>query len=322
MTHFITVAEDDDGQRLDRWLKKQGIPYALIQKLIRKGAVRVDDKRIKADVKLQAGQNVRIPNVSDMPAHVQEKVSEKDASFMRSLIIYDDGDIIAINKPQGIATQGGSKVLKHIDGMLDALQNKKGIKPKLIHRLDKDTSGVLLLARSADMVRALGQIFKGRNIRKIYWAITISAPDMNDGEITAPIGPMVGGDKEKMGVDPDNGQVAKTSFEVIERAGKKLAFVAFSPKTGRKHQIRVHSTYMGCPILGDNKYTDETRDVDVALSSKKLHLHAYRLTFKHPKTSKVVDIQASLPADLEASWKALGFSVHLGQNIFEDIVVE
>jgi 23S rRNA pseudouridine955/2504/2580 synthase len=322
----ITVATDDDGQRLDRWIKRHApeIPFGLAQKLMRKGQVRVDGKRAKPDTRLIAGQDIRLPPVEDKQMGDKYRLNEKDEKLMKSLVIYDDGDILAINKPFGIATQGGMNIGRHIDGMLEALVNDDGVKPRLVHRLDRDTSGVLLLARSADMARHMGKIFSGRHIRKIYWAITVPAPDMNDGEIRAPLGKGTGVEKDKMVVDEENGQSAATLFEVIDRAGKQAAFVAFWPKTGRTHQIRAHAAFMGCPIAGDEKYArvrgaDEKKpEVVVEGLSKRLHLHAAEISFAHPRTGKNLLIKAPLPDDLKKSWKGLGFAEKTPASLFPE----
>ena len=311
----IEVTGDEDGQRIDRWLSKhlEGVPFSLLQKVMRKGQVRVDGKRVKTNTRIKEGQIVRVPPVAHRdPKH--KKLSQDDAWFMRSLVIYDDGEIIAINKPSGLATQGGTNIKRHVDGMLSALDNDEGVTPRLVHRLDKDTSGVLLLARSSNMARDMGKIFKGRDIKKIYWALVSPAPDMNNGEIRAPIHKAGGFNKEKMVVDAEEGLPATTLFDVIDRAHKQAAFVAFWPRTGRTHQIRVHAEHLGSPIIGDRKYNfkdieHEHEEIildDVSLGER-LHLHAREISFKHPKLKKIITIQADLPNDLQKSWQSLGF---------------
>lgn len=324
--YHIEVSEDEDNQRLDRFLQKhlKGTPFGLLQKLMRKGQIRVDSKRVKASTRLEAGQSVRIPPMEDKKIEDSNKISEKDVELIRSLVIYDDGDIIAINKPAGLATQGGTNVNRHIDGMLDALikkdgSNKDGIRPRLVHRLDKDTSGVLLLAGSSNMAREMGKIFQGRDIRKIYWALTVPAPDMNAGEIRAPIHKAGGAGNEKMVVDIEQGQPATTLFDVVERAHKQVAFVAFWPRTGRTHQIRVHAAHMGCPILGDGKYGGQEAFLNDMNHVKRVHLHAHSIRFKHPKTKKMIEITAPLADDLKESWKSFGFNMNSNYNVFDDI---
>ncbi len=320
----IEVSEDDDGQRLERWLKKRvpEVPYALAQKLMRKGQVRVDGKRVKPDMRLVTGQKVRIPPIEDRSSkpEIKTKLSSKDAVFIRSLVIYDDGDVIALNKPAGLAVQGGTKTKRHIDGMLDALKNKKDVRPRLVHRLDKDTSGVLLLARSAKVARELGKSFKERGIKKIYWAIVTPAPKIRQGLITAPIIKAGGPDKEKMAVDEKEGKKALTEYRVLDHAGDKAAFIAFWPRTGRTHQIRIHAAdVLSCPVLGDGKYGGAASRIEGLDAGRCLHLHAARIICRHPVRKETLDISAPLPPELVKGWKALGFESGYGEDPFADI---
>lgn len=303
----IRVADDDDGQRLDRWLKKQGIPFTVIQKIIRTGQVRVDGKRAKADTRLAAGQDIRMPPVEEKQKGGPYKLTDKDAALIRSLVIYDEGDIIAINKPAGIASQGGSNIERHIDGMLPALAGRKGVTPKLIHRLDRDTSGVLLVARTANMARRMGKVFADRNIRKIYWAVCSPVPPAARGKIDFALSKGVGAQKDKMIADPVNGQSSLTLYEVVETAGTQAAFVAFWPRTGRTHQIRAHASLAGFPLLGDDKYGFTPESLEGMEVAKRLHLHAAEISFRHPEGGKTVTIKAPLPPDIGVTWKNFGF---------------
>jgi 23S rRNA pseudouridine955/2504/2580 synthase len=318
----IKVTEEDDGQRLDRWLKKRvpEIPYGLMQKFIRKGAIRVDGKRGKTDTRLAAGQEIRIPPVEDKPqTESGYRPGKGDEAFVKSITIYDDGDIMAINKPWGLASQGGGGVERHVDGMMESVLNKKGLRPRLIHRLDRDTSGILLLARSAEAVRRLGKIFMGRRVRKIYWAITAPAPSQDDGVIEASlVKGMKGAEKDRMIIDDgEDSKHAITDFSVLERAGKQAAFVAFWPRTGRTHQIRVHAAdALKCPIVGDPKYGGA--EMSSAGLAPRLHLHARRLVLEHPMTGKELEIIAPLPDELKQSWKALGFDPNTRGDPFRE----
>jgi 23S rRNA pseudouridine955/2504/2580 synthase len=331
---IISVSEDEDGQRLDRWIKRHApdLPYVLVQKLLRKGQIRVSGKRAKPETRLEIGQEVRLPprgdNQSAAAALRSVTLSDKDKALIKSLVIYDDGEILAINKPHGMAVQGGTKTTQHIDGMLEALADKKGVKPRLVHRLDKDTSGVLLLARSAKTATALGNLFKGRDIRKIYWALVSPVPEIYDGTIKVPLIKAGGSNKERMRVDFEEGKQAITEYKVLDIAGSDAAFIAFWPRTGRTHQIRAHAEYMGCPILGDRKYArreieheHEQIDLDSLNLSKRLHLHAQRVIFASPLTGKIIDISAPLPPELVKSWKALGFSSKMRDDPFEMLKV-
>ena len=323
--HHIITAEED-GQRLDRWLKKfgGGLPFRLVQKLIRDGQVRIEGKRAKPDTRLVQGQNIRIPPLEDKKPDGSRTPKPKDVEFIRSLVIYDDGQVIALNKPHGVPTQGGTNQRFHIDGLLPGLANKDGIVPKLVHRLDRDTSGVLLLARNAAMARALGHAFKGRGVKKIYWALVSPVPGAHEGRIKAPIAKSsTRGEKEKMRVD-EAGKIAITDYSVLEFAHDRAAFMAFWPRTGRTHQIRVHAQLLGAPIIGDPKY--QRPDLEEHLKTDlhglhlapRLHLHARRVILPHPAGHGVLDITAPLPPDLQFSWKALGFSVSLKGDPFED----
>lgn len=324
---LIAVPHADDGQRLDRWLKKAvpDLPYGLAQKLIRKGAIRIDGKKAKGDERLAAGQQVRIPAVEDKqdvaraerPAKV---LSADDEKFIRSLIIHDDGDVVAFNKPSGLASQGGGGVEWHIDAYFPALADKLGQIPRLIHRLDRDTSGVLLCARSAEAVRRLGRSFKDRHARKIYWAVTLPAPVQNDGTINAPVMKPEGPLKDRMVIDKD-GQTAVTDFVVLERAGKRAALVAFWPRTGRTHQIRVHAAdVLKCPVMGDEKYGGAGAWLDgLDGVSPRLHLHARQLTVRHPTTGNDLKLVAPLPDDLRASWDTFGFDANDRADPFADL---
>lgn len=306
----IKIPQDDDGQRLDRWLKKNvpEMSFVMAQKLLRTGQIRVDGKRAKPDARLVAGQEIRLPPMDARPEKRDGyRLRDDDAEMIRKAVIFDDGDLLAINKPPGVASQGGMNIERHIDGMLEALTIGDGVKPRLVHRLDKDTSGVLLLARSAEMARQLGKMFQGRDMKKIYWAITSPAPTEMEGEIKAAlIKGTIGPEKDKMIVDQKNGQRAYTNYEVMEVAGRQAAFVAFMPKTGRTHQIRVHAAYAGFPLLGDEKYGVKAA-IEGPGITQRLHLHARSLQFRHPVTKKTMKLVAPLPADLGRSWDALGF---------------
>jgi 23S rRNA pseudouridine955/2504/2580 synthase len=331
---FIEVKEDDDGQRLDRWLKKNvpALSYVLAQKLLRKGQIRVNGKRVKPDTRLEAGQEVKIPpsamQTVEGKSFIAKKheITDEDRAFMHSLVIYEDEDVIVLNKPCDLAAQGGTKTKRHIDGLLEVFVDKEGVKPRLVHRLDKETSGVMILARSAKAARELGQSFKRHDVRKIYWAVVSPAPEDREGTIKAPLLKSEG-DYEKMEINDEEGKYAVSEYAVIENAGREAAFVAFWPRTGRTHQIRVHAAEaLGCGIIGDRKYRtvkdEESKRIDADLAgmdiARRLHLHARRLILPHPiKSGQMIDVTAPLPADLERSWKALGFDHKYNQDPFE-----
>jgi len=320
MVDSVTVTEGEDGQRLDRWLKKRypATTFGNLQKILRTGQVRVDGKRVRGDARLTAGQIVRVPPQLTAPVKTDKTLSKKDVDFIQSIVLYKDDHIIALNKPAGLATQGGTKITRHVDGLLDGLAFG-GPRPHLVHRLDKDTSGVLLLARSPKAAKAMGDVFRGRDIRKYYWAITAPAPLQHQGKIKSVIGKEDGDDGEK--VRPtEGGKTAITYYQVLETAHDKLAFVAFWPLTGRTHQIRVHALEMGCPLLGDYKYApqpilDENKDI-----APMLCLHARRVIFRHPVTGKRIDVTAPLDPRMKKTWAFFGFSADDTSDPFETLV--
>ena len=323
MTDSVIVTEEEDGVRLDRWLKKHypDSTFSNLQKILRTGQLRVDGKRAKGEVRLEKGQSIRVPpQLATALPKSERGLSKKDADFIKSLVIYKDEHVIALNKPPGVATQGGTKISHHIDGLLEALA-VDGVKPHLVHRLDKDTSGVLLLARNPRIAKILGEMFQGRDIRKYYWAITVPAPVQYQGKIKSTIAKVDGPGGEKMrGVSEGEGKMALTYYQVIETAGTKLAWVAFWPRTGRTHQIRVHALEMGCPLLGDYKYShnqpllDELRELP-----DMLHLHARRLIMPHPVTGKKLDITAPLDPQMKKTWKFFNFRPDDKSDPFEDV---
>ncbi len=293
------VTPDDDGQRLDRWLKKKfpHIPFGQMQKLLRTGQVRVDGKRAKPDTRLAGGQELRLPPMLSNAEVAEKTIDARDHAFIQSLVIYEDEDIVAINKPAGLAVQGGSNITRHVDGMLDGLTGANGVRPRLVHRIDKDTSGILLLARSAEVARRLSETFSGRDIEKTYWALTAPAPKDGKGRIDAALAKgMAGPDIEKMLVDEETGKPAITDYAVLAR-GPTAALVEFRPLTGRTHQIRVHALVLGAPLWGDRKYG--------ATAGDRFFLHARFLDLDHPKTGRPLRLEAPLPEAFTARQKAL-----------------
>ncbi|HYD17574.1 MAG TPA: RluA family pseudouridine synthase [Patescibacteria group bacterium] len=322
MTEGITITEADNGQRLDRWLKRNypGFGFGQLQKILRTGQLRVDGKRAKGETRLETGQVIRIPPQLLAPAPERKKgISPRDAEFIKSLVIYKDQHVMAINKPSGLAVQGGSKIERHVDGLLDGLLDDDGNRPRLVHRLDRDTSGVLLLARTTLAAQALGDMFKGRDIRKYYWAVTAPAPAQHQGKITVPLAKRAAGGGERvMAVDEEEGKSALTYYQVMETVGDKLAWVAFWPRTGRTHQIRVHALEIGCPLLGDYKYEEQQSFLaENPNLPKTLHLHARRIIMPHPITGRNLDISAPLDPDMKKTFKYFGFNADDKTDPFE-----
>lgn len=310
MNHdIIEVSEDDDGQRLDRWLKKKrpDLPHVLVQKLLRKGQVRVDGGRAKPETRLATGQKVRMPLGS--AADAKGAKGQFDAEWIHKNIVYMDDELLVINKPSGLAVQGGSGLQMHLEMMLDDFA-VRGVAPRLVHRLDRETSGILVMARSAAMARKMGDMFSGRDIQKTYLALVHPIPAAPKGLIDMPLDKLhLGTSMEKMYVTPE-GREAQTEYRVLQtNTEHNVAAVEFKPLTGRTHQIRVHASAKGFPLLGDKKYDG---NIDLLKSVKapiRVQLHAAQLEFNHPKTGKAMKMRAPLPDDMVASWTGFGFKV-------------
>jgi 23S rRNA pseudouridine955/2504/2580 synthase len=319
----VEVVAADDGLRLDKWFKRHypGLPFGRLAKLLRTGQVRVDGKRVKAGDRLDAGAIVRVPPleaaaVPSKPRKVQAPVNPEDAARIRDMTLYEDDDVIVLNKPPGLATQGGTGTVRHVDGMLEALR-KGDERPRLVHRLDRDTSGVLVLAKTRKAAAALGEAFKARSARKIYWALVIGVPELAEGRISAPLAKEPGARGERMEVS-DEGKRATTLYTVMDRAADKTAWLAMMPLTGRTHQLRAHAVHMGHPIVGDGKYGGKEAQLPGQVSGK-LHLHARRIIMDHPRGG-VLDVTAPLPTHMAESWKLFGFDQHDRSDPFPDVM--
>ncbi len=303
----LDVAPDEAELRLDRWFKRRfpELAFGHVAKWMRTGQVRVDGKRAKPGDRLRAGQTVRVPPfAAAAPALPPRPIAEDDAAALRAMVLHRDERVIALNKPAGLAVQGGSKVRRHIDAMLDAVRFDAKERPLLVHRLDKDTSGVLLLARDARAAKALAASFKGRETEKIYWALVAGVPRPRQGHIKLPVAKRPGPGGEKMAVDGKSGKRAETDYAVIDSAGRKVAWMALRPLTGRTHQLRVHMASLGTPILGDGKYGGEAAFLP-GLSAK-LHLHAHSIAIPHPDGG-TLRVTAPLGGPMAESWATLGF---------------
>ena len=317
----FTVDAEDDGIRLDRWFKRN-LPEAsfnIVSRWSRTGQLRLDGKRAAPGDRIETGQVIRVPPAeppkSQRPKKERPPLSQDQIDFAQTLDFHRDKSALVLNKPPGLATQGGTKTKDHVDGLLDALQYGAEGRPKLVHRLDKDTSGVLLVARTPRAAAFFSKTFSSRRATKIYWAIVMGVPEIDDGVIDLPLAKQPGTGGEKMHVF-DEGQPSKTRYQVIERAGNRAAFVALQPYTGRTHQLRVHMAAIGHPIVGDGKYGGADAFLTGGIS-RKLHLHARRLRLPHPD-GKQLDVTADLPEHFANSLEALGFSPELGDAAFAE----
>lgn len=307
----FTVQHDDDGVRLDRWFKRHlpQIGFAMISRWARTGQIRIDGKRADPADRLSAGQVVRVPPGGDAPAKggakPRRELSDEEIAKAEAMVITQDRAAIVLNKPPGLATQGGSGMKEHVDGLLDAFAHD-GPRPRLVHRLDKDTSGVLLIARTPGSAAFFSKRFSGRTARKIYWAIITGVPDVADGLIDLPLAKQPGTGGEKMMVDKSGeGQPARTRYRVLDRAGNRACWVELQPLTGRTHQLRVHMAAIGHPIVGDGKYGGPDAFLSGSIS-RKMHLHARRLIIDHPD-GDVIDVRAELPEHFANTMASLGF---------------
>ncbi len=316
------VAEDDDGIRLDRWFKRNQpqISFNMVSRWARTGQIRLDGKRVSPGDHIHTGQTIRMPPADPKAGKGPKKeaapLSADQIDYMRDMVIHRDDSAVVINKPPGLATQGGSKTNTHVDGMLDALRYERDTKPKLVHRLDKDTSGVLLLARSSGNAAFFSKRFSARNARKIYWALIKGVPEIADGVIELPLAKQPGSGGEKMVVDEENGRSAKTRYRVIERAGNRATWVELQPFTGRTHQLRVHMAAIGHPIIGDGKYGLKEAYLPGEVS-RKMHLHARRLRLEHPD-GVPLDVKADLPPHFAETMEHLGFDLEIGDLPLEE----
>jgi 23S rRNA pseudouridine955/2504/2580 synthase len=306
----FTVAPDDDDIRLDRWFKRHlpQIGFATVSRWARTGQMRVDGKRAKPEDRLAAGQVLRVPPGGEITAKAKPKRREPTAEQLaaaEAMLIHKTDAALVLNKPPGLATQGGTGTHLHVDGLLDAFAGEDEPRPRLVHRLDKDTSGVLLVARTPGSAAFFSRRFSGRSAKKVYWALVVGVPEVAEGLIEAPLAKQPGTGGEKMHVDMEGGQAAKTKYRMIERAGNSAAWLELEPLTGRTHQLRVHCAAIGHPIVGDGKYGGKEAFLTGSIS-RKMHLHARRLIIDSPEGGKL-DVTAELPEHFAASMAQLGF---------------
>jgi 23S rRNA pseudouridine955/2504/2580 synthase len=309
------VSPEEQGMRLDRWFKLHlpQVTFAYLNKLTRTGQIRVGGARVKTNTRLSSQQEIRVPPLAydarpaDAPKGETRPLSAADRSFLKSLVIFEDRDIYVMNKPSGLAVQGGSKTHRHLDGLLMGLAHGKGERPLLVHRLDRDTSGVIVVAKRRSVASSLGKLFATRAVKKTYWAIVKGVPSPLQGKIDVDLikaqGP--GGDRIRPGeAGEENVRRAVTYYAVIDKAPPVASWVSLKPVTGRQHQLRAHMAHIGAPIMGDEKYGG----VDGLPEEvpQRLHLHARRISFPHPREGRV-DVSAPLPPHMLATMTLFGF---------------
>ena len=305
----LYVDKGEDGVRLDRWFKRRWphLNHIHLQKLTRSGQIRVDGARAKPDTRLVAGSQVRVPPLPDAPpALAKGEIDPRDAAFIKSLVIYEDDEVLALNKPSGLAVQGGTKTTRHVDGLLSAWG--EGLdRPRLVHRLDRDTSGVLVLGKSPQAAAQLAGSFAKRRVQKIYWAIVAGFPKPGDGTVDRSLAKQGIGDREMMApadLSDPRAETAETEYVTLTRAGPRAAWMALWPHTGRTHQLRAHMLFLGHPIVGDPKYNTPASQ---ALSEGlKLQLHARRLVLPHPSRG-TLSLEAPISKEMRAGFERFGF---------------
>ena len=325
MVLYQEVVRDEEGMRLDRWFRRHFplMSQGLLEKLCRKGLVRVDGGRTKAASRLAAGQTIRIPPEVVSAERPKKSVDYRLADELKEKIIYQDRDLLVINKPSGLAVQGGTKTERHIDAALPALTFDAEEAPRLVHRLDRDTSGLLLLARTRAAAQSLTRQFARREMRKVYWALVQGNPRPSRGRVDVPLAKRVGrggGERVHAARSFDEDALrARTDYAELARAGQKFSWVALLPHTGRTHQLRVHMMAIGHPIAGDPKYRrmDDTQEFG-GIIEKKLHLHARSVSVMHPSRQQILHFEAPLTGHMAQSWSDLGFDQADGIDPFEE----
>jgi 23S rRNA pseudouridine955/2504/2580 synthase len=299
--------------RLDRFFEARfpGLSFSHIQRIIRKGEVRVNGKRAQPKDRLQTGQAVRIPPLKlDAPKPNENATDDqKNRAFIKSITLYEDADVMVLNKPMGLAVQGGSGTVRHLDGMLGSISGKDGQRQRLVHRLDKDTAGCLLVAKTRFAAAALSKTFRSRAARKIYWALVAGVPKPRQGRISTYLAKEEREDESLMRIakhGDEGASHAVTYYGVVETAARHLTWLSLKPVTGRTHQLRAHMAHIGHPIVGDPKYFEKENWEFPGGIQNRLHLMARRIVVPHPREG-VVDVTAPLPPHMQQSWNLIGF---------------
>ena len=318
-TRSFKISDDDDGIRLDRWFKRNqpDISFNIVSRWSRTGQLKLDGKKAAPGDRVEAGQTISFPSETPAAAGpkqpIRDPLTAEEVELVRDMVIHRDANAFVLNKPPGLATQGGTKTYSHLDRLLDGLAGEDEARPKLVHRLDKDTSGALLVARSARAAAHFSKSFSGRTARKVYWALVVGVPSPEEGLIDLPLAKQPGTGGEKMHVDRENGQSAKTKYRTVDRAGNRAVWVELQPLTGRTHQLRAHMAAIGHPIVGDAKYGGPEAFLTGGIS-RKLHLHARRIRIDAPGGG-TIDVTAEMPPHFAESLTALGFEIMAGDQM-------
>jgi 23S rRNA pseudouridine955/2504/2580 synthase len=318
------VTADEAGMRVDRFVEARfpGLAFSHIQRIIRKGELRVNGKRAQPKQRLEAGQAVRIPPLrldQPRPSGRDANVHDQTRAFLKSITLHEDADVLVLNKPMGLAVQGGSGTTRHLDGMLEALRDAHGQRPRLVHRLDKDTAGCLLVAKTRFAASALAKTFRSRAARKIYWALVAGVPKPRQGRISTFLAKEEREDDSFIRVarhGEEGASHAVTYYAVIDTAARQLAWLSLKPVTGRTHQLRAHMAHIGHPIVGDPKYFSKENWQLPGGMQNRLHLVARRIVVPHPRGG-TIDITAPLPPHMRQSWNLIGFDVNRYDPIVE-----
>jgi 23S rRNA pseudouridine955/2504/2580 synthase len=311
---IVTVRPEDGAGRLDRWFRRHypELNHGRLEKLLRTGQVRVDGKRARAGDPVAPGQAIRVPPLAEPSARSAtpppaRRVRPEDEGLLRGLLLYRDASAIVINKPAGLAVQGGTNTGRHVDGLLDTLRFDSAERPRLVHRLDKDTSGVLLIARNAAAAAFFTRAFREKTTRKIYWAAVVGLPKLLQGRIDLALAKHAGPGGERIQVDDEDGKSAVTYYRVIDHTGGQASWLALMPLTGRTHQLRAHCAALGTPILGDGKYGGGAAHLAGVVRATGLHLHARSLAIPSPEGG-LLQVTAPLPPHMRETWDLLGFT--------------
>jgi 23S rRNA pseudouridine955/2504/2580 synthase len=306
---IVTVADAEAASRLDRWFKRHypALGHARLERLLRTGQIRVDGKRARASDRVSAGQQIRLPPLIETPPPAPAlPVAPADAARLQRQILHRDAAVIVLNKPPGLPVQGGTGAERHLDGLLDALRFDGDERPRLVHRLDRDTSGVLVIARTAAAAAFLTRAFRDRATRKIYWALVAGRPKPAQGRVDLALAKRGGAGGERVRADAEDGKRAVSHYRVVESAGERASWLALMPVTGRTHQLRAHCAAIGTPILGDFKYGGVQAMLAGLPTTRQLHLHARALALPHP-AGGTLRVTAPLPPHMRESWDFFGF---------------